>query len=61
MLLRNPMCPNHFQQWQHASCLPISTYPLPIFATEPRYLVDPFAVFLDYVDYWEGHSYPMYA
>ena len=30
MHLCNPLCPNHFQQWQHAAYLPISISPLPI-------------------------------
>ena len=61
MLLRNPLYANHFQQRQHASYLPISTSHLPILAVEPRYLVDPFAVSLDYVDHGEGHTYRTYA
>ncbi|EDQ99163.1 uncharacterized protein LACBIDRAFT_317524 [Laccaria bicolor S238N-H82] len=46
-LLRDSLCPNHFQQRRVASYLLISTPPLPILAAELHYLVAPLAVFLD--------------
>ena len=61
MLFRNPLCPTTFSS---SNTPPNSQSQLPLYlfsAAEPRYLVDHFAVFLDYVDHWEGYSYPTYA
>ena len=57
-----PSYPNHHQQRYTASYLPISTsLLLPILGCRIPLPCGPFAVFLDYVDHWEGHSDATYA